>query len=445
MNILVLYNETQTYTNAVYEHLQALEKYSTHRYFFLHISQKSLFRVDLARFDAVCVHFSLRLPFDQVPDPVAESLQNFSGLKFLFIQDEYDNTHHVWSWIQRLRFHIVFTVVPEKSIFRVYPPQKFPDTKFVSILTGYVPIELKTNQGFIPPSKRSLVVGYRGRKLPLRYGALGFEKVGIGAMVAEYCKSRGIAYDISWKEEDRIYGVKWVEFLYSCRAMLGTESGSNIFDWDGKVEDLIADYKKKHPNATETEVYREVLSALEVDGLMNQISPKIFEAIAARTVLVLYEGSYSGVLKPNEHYISLKKDGSNIAEVFHALSDGQYVDLMVGRAYQDIIESGAYGYPALVKRLDDILSSACVNNLTVEFGGIDSYDTGDSPDSITTGPIRSTNSLKKHSGRRYIEWDGDLRVNIPLGSMWQYLPKSIQSALFPMARYFRDKITKENS
>ena len=41
---------------------------------------------------------------------------------------------------------------------------------------------------------------------------------------------------------------------------------------------------------------------------MGQISPKMFEAISLGTVLVMFEGKYSNILKPDLHYISLKKD-----------------------------------------------------------------------------------------------------------------------------------------
>ena len=54
---------------------------------------------------------------------------------------------------------------------------------------------------------------------------------------------------------------------------------------------------------------------------MNQISPKIFEAIRLRTALILFDGSYSDVVKPDAHYIVLKKDYSNIDEVFERLED----------------------------------------------------------------------------------------------------------------------------
>jgi spore maturation protein CgeB len=90
----------------------------------------------------------------------------------------------------------------------------------------------------------------------------------------------------------------------------------------------------------------------EIDGIMNQVSPRVFEAIAARTVLVLFEGNYSGVVKAGEHFIPLKKDGSNLAEVVSLLQDGAYVDAMAERAYRDVIASGKYSYKSFVDLVD---------------------------------------------------------------------------------------------
>ena len=45
---------------------------------------------DLALFDAVVIHYSIRLPFNEVAGETAQALEAFGGLKVLFIQDEYD-------------------------------------------------------------------------------------------------------------------------------------------------------------------------------------------------------------------------------------------------------------------------------------------------------------------------------------------------------------------
>jgi hypothetical protein len=433
LNILYLYNAGQTYTNAVFEHLDALGRFSGNRAFFMHSDSECPFAVDLSRFDAVCVHFSIRLPYDQLSPAAVKALSEFNGIKFLFIQDEYDNTHRTWHWIKTLGFQLVFTVVPELGISQVYPPHKFGSTRFVSNLTGYVPSALAGEyDSVLPPSLRPVIVGYRGRPLPLRYGELGFEKVEIGRMVKSFCEQNSILSDIAWGEKDRIYGPRWYAFIRSCRSMLGSESGSNVFNWDGQLEVSVAEYRKENPTASDSEVYNSVIRPSEISGIMNQISPRVFEAISARTVLVLFEGEYSGVVKPNEHYIPLKRDGSNIAEVFEKLNDGEFVDQMADRAFRAVIASGRYSYSTFVKMVDwEIARSSEMMRANVQAGfAIKQPNVHTSVEhlgSITTNPTRATQSVEMLFRLSSVQ-----TILRPLARVWAKMPGPVRSIFRPL-------------
>lgn len=390
MNILYLYNATQTYTATVFEHIASFKKYSSHRSFFVHQDQCNEICVDYSLFDAVVIHYTIRLPFDQMAERNAVQLSAYKGLKVLFIQDEYDHSHRAWDWIRRLGIQFVFTVVPQDGISRVYPPQEFPGVRFVSVLTGYVPEGLFSGP-YLPPSQRPMTVGYRGRPLPIRYGVLGREKIGVGCLVRRYCESRGITQDIAWTEEARIYGHSWYEFMSSCRSMLGSESGSNVFDWDGTLAAKIQTFREANRGATDDDVYEALIQPLEIPGLMNQISPRIFEAIASRTILILFEGAYSGVITPGVHFIPLKKDGSNLDEVFRLLADEHYVDAMAERAYQDIIACGKYSYQTFVQMVDEEVALSVRALQQQESPSAQGRFVGNIGEStpITTSPIRA--------------------------------------------------------
>ena len=100
---------------------------------------------------------------------------------------------------------------------------------------------------------------------------------------------------------------------------------------------------------------------------MNQVSPKIFEAIRLRTALILFEGSYSGVIAPHVHYMPLKKDYSNIDDIFGKLQDIAYLKQLTDRAYTDIISSGEYSYRRFVERVNEDIQSvlASANHVDV--------------------------------------------------------------------------------
>ena len=427
MNVLILYNSTQTFTNTVYEHLASFAEHSRHRVFFSHVDQYSELDIDFRLFDAVGIHFTVRLPFDQISPSVSKALESYGGLKFLFIQDEYDHPKRAWHWIKKLGMQLVFTVVPGAGIGTVYPKHEFPNTRFVTNLTGYVPEKLPPTHLLPLPSERSLIVGYRGRPLPIRYGQLGLEKIAIGEIVKSYCDQYGVKNDIAWSEEARIYGAKWYDFVVSCRSMLGSESGSNVFDWDGTLIERIAEFRKRTPRATDQMVYEKFVSMEEHVGLMNQVSPRIFEAIAARTVLVLFEGEYSGVVRAGEHFIGVKKDGSNIAEVMDLLQNGAYVDAMAERAYRDVIASGKYSYESFVAMVDDQLELSFKGLAPVKERfdrEVSSALSLGAPFVVTTSPIRAMTS--REIGNTFL---GRFAVFV-----WLEIPENLRLTISPVLK-----------
>ena len=352
-NILCIYSATQTYTSTVFEHLDSFRKYSKFAWAYLDIAEFNNESLDVEFYDAIVIHYSIRLPFGQVSDLGIQKLIRFQGLKILFIQDEYDNTNVVKKIIDSIPFELVFTVVPTHSIEKIYPSNEFHQTRFISNLTGYVPDGLISQlKDLTPLSRRSIIIAYRGRPLPIRYGRLGQEKIAIGQHVRNYCRKHGVVCDIEWDEGSRIYGDNWYKFIGSSKAMLGSESGSNVFDWNGDLQQIIELYSKAWPNATEEDIYRGVIEKCDIDGLMNQVSPRVFEMAAAKTAMILFEGGYSGVLEAGIHYLPLKKDFSNLDHVIAELKDDAKMNAMVERAYQDIIISERYSYRNFVAMVD---------------------------------------------------------------------------------------------
>jgi len=264
LKILILYNESQTYTQTVFEHLDSFRKFSEYEFYYLHYENLIKEKQSLKYFQAIFVHYSIRLPLDQISEGMADILSQYGGAKGLFIQDEYDNVSRSKYWIKRIKFDIVFTVVPKDSISIVYPKDEFPKTNFVNNLTGYAPENLNflSREVKTPPSCRSVEIGYRGRHLPIKYGDLAREKIRIGVFVKQYCQLNNISQDIEWDEECRVYGDNWYKFIANCKAMLGSESGSNVFDWDGNLNQAIKKYRKLNSSMSEDEIYENFVQSL---------------------------------------------------------------------------------------------------------------------------------------------------------------------------------------
>src|SRR5262245_49279707 len=200
-------------------------------------------------------------------------------------------------------------------------------------------------------------IGYRGRVNPFWYGRLGREKLEIGQRMREVCRVRNIPSDIEWAEDKRIYGDAWYSFLGDCRATLGTESGSTLFDWDGQVRATVEAQLRQRPVTTFEEIYDAWLSKHDHEIATNQISPRIFEAIAMRTALILYEGCYSDILQPHVHYLPLRKDFANVDDVLARVADGAFLESLTSRAFDEIVMSGRYSYRVLVRRVDEQLTA----------------------------------------------------------------------------------------
>lgn len=355
LNILMLYDDGSTHVGTITEHLDAFRKYSTHNVHFMPatgypgLGSSADGAIDLSAYDAVFVHYSVRISVASHLSPaVAAAVAAYRGPKLLFIQDEYDRVESSRGWMERLGIDTVFTTIPLNEIDKVYPRARFPLLDFIPTLTGYVPEDPALDSFALPIAERHLRIAYRGRALPHHYGALGREKYDIGVEMRRITKKRGIAVDIEVDESRRIYGAHWYRFIGSARSTLGTESGANVFDMDGSLSALA----EQHRDMPYDKFAKKFLRDHEGLLSMNQVSPKIFEAIRLRTALVLFEGSYSGVVRAHEHYIPLAKDYSNVDEVLAKLEDIPFLEALTERAYRDIIATGDYSYRKFIEGVD---------------------------------------------------------------------------------------------
>ena len=205
--------------------------------------------------------------------------------------------------------------MPPKDINVIYPDSEFGHVKKMHTLTGYVPNEMhRINE--VPREARKIDISYRGMKLPFHFGKLSYMKFEIGEKFKIFCRDFGLAYDISSDSIDRIYGKAWGQFLRNSKACLAVESGASIYDFDGSIVEKTEQYLHRHPEVSFEEVYENVLKPYDSIYIYNAISPRHFEAAANRTVLIMPEGEYGGIFKPDRHYIPVMKDYSNISKTY---------------------------------------------------------------------------------------------------------------------------------
>jgi hypothetical protein len=361
LRILLLCDDRPSHAGTLLDHIRALSEDSRHAVFKLNPRGWPYVRcIDFDLFDVVVIHYSIAIIYETyLPEVIRAKLRMFGGLKVLFIQDEYRQVSTYVDAMLELGVNVVFTSVPESSIPAVYDRLLARGVRMVPTLTGYADWKL-AEMTVRSIAERPLDVVYRGRPCPFELGNLAREKVTIAERFNE-CAARlaepGLKCDIDWREEARIYGGDWIEFMSSGRACLGTESGASILDHDGSLQTQVDAYRAKHPEATYEDVHEKLLVPYEGNVVINTISPRTFEAISLRTALVLHPGQYSGVLQPWVHYIPLLKDFSNFDQVVELLQDVNYLEAMRERAYHDVIRTGKWLNSHFTEEVDGILEA----------------------------------------------------------------------------------------
>jgi glycosyltransferase involved in cell wall biosynthesis len=334
----IIYDSASLHVETIREHLISFYCLSGFEVFFISSRDRQVENFEV--FEVVIIHYSVRLCFSEhLPLNLKSKIQRYKGLKCAFLQDEYDNTEFAIQNILDLGVKVVFTCVDESRVTEVYGPLVLKGVNFKQILTGFAFAAGDKDDYIVPTSLRKWDLGYRGRRLSHRYGRLGFEKWQIGELANTQLIDSGLRLNISSENEDRIYGDLWFDFLGNCRAVLGTESGANVFDFDGNLEIL----SQKESEMDFVEFENKYLQDRELEGLMNQVSPRIFEAISTKTALVLFPGSYSGVLEPWKHYFPLEKDFSNKQALLEFLNDHESIKAMSERVFVDVVVNGNYG------------------------------------------------------------------------------------------------------
>lgn len=355
--ILLLADPAPGHAGTVLDHIEALSTDSRHYVYVINPLGWALpDTIAFDEFDIVVIHYSIAIiHLEYLPTPFRNRIRAFRGPKAIFIQDEYRDVNAYTASMLDLGIDVVFTCVPDDAIDAVYRPLHEAGVEVIPTLPGFVPDAL-TKHPVRPLADRSLDIIYRGRSLPYELGELAREKTRIGVGVKRRAEEHGLTVDIEWCEAARIYGPAWPNFISSGRAMLGTESGASIVDFDGHLATEVKAYREATRYADYHEVAETILRPYEGKVVIKTIPPRAFEAICLGTALVLFPGHYSGILTPGRHYIPLEKDFSNIDEVARLLRDLPFLEHLTRVARADIVDSGRYSFATFTRQVDETMA-----------------------------------------------------------------------------------------
>src|SRR5947209_20244209 len=145
--LLVVYDNSTNFVSTIAEYLDSISRYSDWDVHYVHATHGAEIAFDLNEFDALfqsyCASYVERLANPAIdwylsPDYIAKR-KAFRGVKVLAVQDEYQYTDRIREAIREVGYHIVLTNASLALVELIYPRDMFPQTEFVTVLTGYVP------------------------------------------------------------------------------------------------------------------------------------------------------------------------------------------------------------------------------------------------------------------------------------------------------------------
>ncbi len=288
--------------------------------------------------------------FNNIFSPIKEKRKLFKELSISFICSMLmeKGAHYLWSDIAKKK---VLLTPPALNKNHFFSQQKYENRKFD--------------------------IGFKGIKYYSYIGDIERNK-----MIDKFSKIEGLKLSIDFT---RFNSKDWSIFLSSCKSVISSEAGSYYVDInDGIIRDIINQIRNKTskfifprssldkymyrlPNVVKKflkyilskspithsnlvfedsefdKFYKDYFNNIALpDIYFKCISSRNFDAVGTKTLQILLEGKYNEILKPNLHYLSLKKDYSNFDEILEKLNDTKAVKEIINNAYNHVITNHTY-------------------------------------------------------------------------------------------------------
>jgi hypothetical protein len=366
LRILLACNYDPANAATVCDHINAFARYSRHEIRVLSRVGEIFDGVKLETFDAVVIHYSLFLAIEAFVGPRSRrALAAFRGAKAVFIQDEYRFVNATLEALEACGVDLVFTCLGPAEAEQIYgKASKAAHPAGADRLRAPMADALPARSAGGPQDHGRLS---RPDLSGLAWRAGPREDPDRQAVQARRQAVRHL-------DRHRLVGTQ-----PALRPRLG-EVHSRLPGRAGRRERgqrlrLRRRGGRPHrklrrpgrapppdprpgPKALVRDAARPVLRRAEDQIDIAQISPRVFEAIALRTLIIAYPGRYSGVLEPWRHYVPLDKDHGNMAEVAAVLRDPERVAEIITNAYAEIALNPAYGYGAMIEVFDERIAEA---------------------------------------------------------------------------------------
>jgi spore maturation protein CgeB len=145
--------------------------------------------------------------------------------------------------------------------------------------------------------------------------------------------------------KQRVSRDAWNMFLNGCNAIIGAESGSYYLNERGGLLERARTYNLfENCAASFDEVFDRFYRDQPREVSCKSISSRHFEPIGTKTCQILLEGHYNGILEPDRHYISLRKDLADIDQAIEKYRDENYRRRMVEDTHDYVLSQHTYAH-----------------------------------------------------------------------------------------------------
>jgi hypothetical protein len=190
--------------------------------------------------------------------------------------------------------------------------------------------------------QRKIDIGFVGDRYSLAIGDI--ERTKLIEYFAKNDLRQTVNTNIRLGRKIRLPRAKYIKFLNSIRGTIGAESGTYYLEKTDKTQKKVEAFLSRYPKATFEEVYDRFFKDYSNPVNGKAISSRHFEPSGTKTCQILLEGRYNDILKPDVHYIAVKKDFSNIASTLEKFSDTAYIKKMVDDTYEYVMENHTYSH-----------------------------------------------------------------------------------------------------
>ncbi len=251
----------------------------------------------------------------------------------MFIGNEYDLLDEKIGFIRDVECELICSQLPIAAASYLY--RECDGSRVVEM-----PHALNPHKYFPATIPRQVDIGFIG---DIYWPFVGDrERTDLIEWFEQHGTDRGLRCDI---RRQRVSREAWGVFLNGCKAVIGAESGTYYLNERGRLLEKARTYNLfEQPDANFDEVFERFYKGQTRCVSGKSISSRHFEPIGTKTCQILLEGYYNGILEPDQHFIAVKPDLSNIDDAIERFCDEGLRRRMVEETYEYAISQHTYAH-----------------------------------------------------------------------------------------------------